>query len=309
MDYINNPKDNGYKSLHVICKCNGLPLEIQLRDDTQHAWATLVEITDQIYKTKLKENDDDCETGLYDFLKLLSKSKNLTLNERKKINNCLQENQFIQKLTTTFSENAIRLRHHWCKQKQVTGTFYLFEVDKKDRPNIKIYDDFIEAEKIYFDNFTKDINISEKNMVMAYISNSSFDAISKAYSNYILIKHTFYDRLLAILANNSGDPLVNSQSLAFIKLIVHCKTYINICEIRIVSQLKANLSKNKKYSEWKTDIVKEFKKSKKLPRISYTDKAKADPDISLYRKKIQTKLRFLMIRLFIYRILNFEIKQ
>lgn len=304
MDYIQNPKENGYKSLHVICKCNGLPIEIQLRDETQHAWATLVEITDQIYKTKLKELNDDCGTGLYDFLKILSKSKNLNLDERRKINECLQNNQFIQKLTSTFSENAIRLRHHWCNQKQFTGTFYLFEVDKKDRPNIKVFDDFIKAEALYFDNFTKDIKISEKNMVMAYISNSSFETISKAYSNYILIKHTFYDKLLAILANNSGDSLINSQSLAYIKLITHCRTYVNICELRIVSKIKANFSKNRKYFEWKNDIAKELNRSKKIPKVSYADKAKFNSDVVLYRRKIQRKLIPIIIRLYIYKLLN-----
>lgn len=30
-DYINNPKDNGYQSLHLICTFHGIPVEIQIR--------------------------------------------------------------------------------------------------------------------------------------------------------------------------------------------------------------------------------------------------------------------------------------
>ena len=69
-DYISNPKETGYKSIHLTCLCEDKHIEIQVRDDTQHSWATLVEITDVIYKTKIKENSDDKGTGLYTFLQL-----------------------------------------------------------------------------------------------------------------------------------------------------------------------------------------------------------------------------------------------
>ena len=35
--YINEPKENGYKSIHVICKSKDKLIEIQIRDNTQHA--------------------------------------------------------------------------------------------------------------------------------------------------------------------------------------------------------------------------------------------------------------------------------
>jgi hypothetical protein len=67
-DYITNPKDDGYRSIHLIYKYRSLVLdkrhyndqriEIQIRTALQHAWATAVEIaqtfTGQAMKSKIK---------------------------------------------------------------------------------------------------------------------------------------------------------------------------------------------------------------------------------------------------------------
>jgi putative GTP pyrophosphokinase len=50
-DYIKNPKKSGYRSLHLVYKYknkyrtdyDGLQVEIQLRTELQHIWATAVE--------------------------------------------------------------------------------------------------------------------------------------------------------------------------------------------------------------------------------------------------------------------------
>ena len=47
-DYIAEPKDSGYKSIHINVTLRGdnRRIEIQLRSLEQHNWATLVETTD-----------------------------------------------------------------------------------------------------------------------------------------------------------------------------------------------------------------------------------------------------------------------
>ena len=41
-DYISNPKDSGYESLHfVIVGSNGYPIEVQARNLCQHVWSIL----------------------------------------------------------------------------------------------------------------------------------------------------------------------------------------------------------------------------------------------------------------------------
>jgi len=63
-DYIHDPKDDGYRSLHLIYRYrstskkhklfNGLKIEIQLRTRLQHAWATAVETVAVFTKQALK---------------------------------------------------------------------------------------------------------------------------------------------------------------------------------------------------------------------------------------------------------------
>lgn len=61
-DYIQNPKESGYRAIHLIYKYsdaryeqyNGLRIEIQLRTWEQHAWATAVEIVDRFKGENLK---------------------------------------------------------------------------------------------------------------------------------------------------------------------------------------------------------------------------------------------------------------
>lgn len=68
-DYIGSPKDDGYRSMHIVVEYasradkhrvyNGQQIEIQIRTHQQHAWATAVEtaeiFTDQALKSKIKK--------------------------------------------------------------------------------------------------------------------------------------------------------------------------------------------------------------------------------------------------------------
>lgn len=42
-DYIAQPKDSGYRALHLIVRRNGYPIEVQLRTIAQDVWANQVE--------------------------------------------------------------------------------------------------------------------------------------------------------------------------------------------------------------------------------------------------------------------------
>lgn len=68
-DYIQNPKPDGYRSVHLIYKYrtksrkrahyNGLRIEIQIRSRLQHAWATAVETVSIFTGQALKSNVGD----------------------------------------------------------------------------------------------------------------------------------------------------------------------------------------------------------------------------------------------------------
>lgn len=58
-DYINYPKTSGYRSIHIIFKCNnGFSIELQIRTQIQHAWATAVETMGTFLKHSLKSSPD-----------------------------------------------------------------------------------------------------------------------------------------------------------------------------------------------------------------------------------------------------------
>jgi len=68
-DYIAQPKNDGYRSIHLVYKYrststkkaayNGLRIEIQLRTQLQHAWATAVETVSMFTGQALKSNVGD----------------------------------------------------------------------------------------------------------------------------------------------------------------------------------------------------------------------------------------------------------
>jgi len=66
-DYISNPKDDGYRSIHLVYKYfnnhspefNELLLEIQLRSRMQHSWATAVETMGTFLGQALKSGQGD----------------------------------------------------------------------------------------------------------------------------------------------------------------------------------------------------------------------------------------------------------
>lgn len=58
-NYIDQPKKDWYRSVHLIWKFNEHSIEIQLRTSIQHDWATALEIVDIFTKQNLKSNQWD----------------------------------------------------------------------------------------------------------------------------------------------------------------------------------------------------------------------------------------------------------
>lgn len=66
-DYVARPKEDGYRSIHLVYQYasatapayNGLHVELQLRTQLQHAWATAVETVDLFTGQAIKTGDPD----------------------------------------------------------------------------------------------------------------------------------------------------------------------------------------------------------------------------------------------------------
>lgn len=79
IDYIKEPKDSGYRSIHLVYKYeknveteNQCRIEIQIRTKIHHAWATAVEVIGTYLRQPLKQSFGDKE--LLDLFKDISKS-------------------------------------------------------------------------------------------------------------------------------------------------------------------------------------------------------------------------------------------
>ena len=82
-DYIRNPKEDGYKSIHLIGKFKNSEgelrsIELQIRTKVQHSWATAVEIVDLFTNQSLKSNSG--KTIWKDFFKYTSHQFSLLEN-------------------------------------------------------------------------------------------------------------------------------------------------------------------------------------------------------------------------------------
>jgi len=65
-DYISNPKESGYRGIHLVYKYNGskenfhgMTVELQIRSKIQHSWATAVEVVGTFTKQALKASIGD----------------------------------------------------------------------------------------------------------------------------------------------------------------------------------------------------------------------------------------------------------
>lgn len=123
-DYVKNPQEDGYRSIHIYLKhsSSNIIVEVQLRTLENHNWATLVEITDLLYNTRLKEIGDDKELLL--FHKLLSEINTIKIEEKYLIIDILKSKNYFKNLSEVFSKNYLVVRKQWLKLETRTNHKY-----------------------------------------------------------------------------------------------------------------------------------------------------------------------------------------
>lgn len=267
-DYIANPQEEGYRSLHLFASVPGYDkiIEIQLRSQQDHSWATLVEITDLLFDSRLKEYKQNKELLRFHFL--LSKVHDLDLNEKREIAATIKKYKYFEKLSTVFSRNYLQVRKQWFDiESKVNHRYFLIETKKDEVPKIKSFSSFNEAEVEYFSLYKTSHNA---NVVLTHLPNPCYNQISMAYSNYILTFHSFLTECYAILENLVGDSLKNRKYFVFFDvynlynslLFIHIRNLLS--EIRAlnnnVNGTSRPLNKRKK-KEWERDIKDQIERN------------------------------------------------
>ena len=268
-DWIEKPQKDGYKSLHlyVTLPNDEKTLEIQIRNQNDHNWATLVEISDLLFDSGLKEFGRNKE--LYTFHKLLAKRESLSIKEKKTIAKTSKKFKYIDKLSEVFVRNHLRVREQWLDiETKSRFKYFLIEATKSDVPKIQAYDNFEDAEVDYFERFK---NNQKANIVLTHLPKPNYNQISIAYSNYILTFHSFEDESSLIFESLIIESLKRGRYFDFFSFFDYHQNIVisritnsfkELVYSRTLTEKKSRQLKRKmtkKEREWQEDIKKELK--------------------------------------------------
>ena len=195
-DYISNPKESGYRGIHLIYKYNGskdkfngMAVELQIRSKIQHSWATAVEVVGAYTKQALKASSG--ESIWLDFFKYVSV-------EFSELENCPRDSCYDGIDTFTKMDecvNALNLferlsafkvaTHALTQDKEKGAGYFIVRLDLEKRlvsysrfgkrqlnEATSFYD---EQERIYEQN---------KSMDVVMVSAGSVRDLKRAYPNY-----------------------------------------------------------------------------------------------------------------------------
>lgn len=209
-DYVKNPRETGYRSIHIYVKdkLTGKPVEIQIRNYRQHNWSTLVEILDVLYGKSIKEGKEKGE--LEEFMRYYSNTSNLTLDEFQRLLSIGDKYRIFERMSSTLTKNYLNIKCQWLQQPK-PGSYFVIEANK-DGSNIQSFCTFDDAENEYYDKY---VNCRDSNIVLTHIPNATFDQISMAYSNYVLAMHAFFNDYRSLVENLIIISARNNKFLLF----------------------------------------------------------------------------------------------
>lgn len=218
-DYINYPKNDGYRSIHLIykynsdktTKYNGLLVEIQVRSKLQHFWATAVETVDHFTKQAIKSNEGIKEW--MDFFRLIStvfanleKTPIVPGTPEDKLELYSQVKNLCHKL------QVIEKIRSWASLIDVIG-----KLEQKHKSHYYLLDLDISTKKLTISTFNK---VDEEKANLAYseaekkasqeksnkdivlVEADTTKDLRKAYPNYFLDTREFISILERYLSNN-----------------------------------------------------------------------------------------------------------
>ena len=215
-DYIKYPKKIGYKGVHIYVKdkTSGKRIEIQIRTTAHHNWATLVEISDLLYDTRLKELGYESNPKFAEFHALMSSDKELTDEEADLVFEMLEERDYITRLSKLFRRNFSEVKKQWGALGK-KSKYFLIEASKNQTPILKAFVNYEDAEREYFETYKRS---QHAEIVLTAISKPSFHQLCIAYANYVLSYHVFIKDVEPIIKNLALRALEENNIRKFKKI-------------------------------------------------------------------------------------------
>jgi len=225
-DYIVNPKEDGYRGYHLVGQFKGADkeqrsIEVQLRTNLQHDWATALEIVDLFTGQKLKSNQGENDWMIFfkkvseqfaimetvHLFKADDRTKRDEYKERiresdKAYESLISTQMYANKLNVVRNFEAyahsLKVVDSRIKDSLFDG-FALIEVntiEKTVKSTLFEHENTAQAEKEYISAEKR--ATKEKGLVVALVSTTAVGGIREAYPNYFADSTEFLKHLLIV---------------------------------------------------------------------------------------------------------------
>lgn len=220
-DYISYPKNDGYRSIHLIYKYNsdkegkrdynGLLVEVQIRSKLQHLWATAIETVDFFTRQAIKSNEGQKEW--MEFFKLVSSAFAImentplvpnTPNNPKELYSQIRKKEIELQVIKVMRgwTNAVRVFEEAVK-KSHNLQFFLLELDiVGEKLNISGYTKNEEEKAILDYAKAEKRNQGKKEYDVVLVGADTSGELKKAYPNYFVDTKEFLLYLQKIINNS-----------------------------------------------------------------------------------------------------------
>lgn len=212
-NYISKPKSSGYRGIHLVYRYNGSKrqfsshfVELQIRSNVQHSWATAVEVVGTFTGESLKASKG--HDAWLNFFKLASvafadiEEKVLEKNANTKDRHDLIK--YIERLNVLPRLRAFAVSAEHIENLKNKGTEYFLLLLEVDKSSIGIFrypknqldsatKKYSELEKEFKENSKKDVVL---------VSAESIKALKKAYPNYFADTTAFSRNIKKIIEAN-----------------------------------------------------------------------------------------------------------
>lgn len=206
-DYLSHPKPSGYRSIHLLYNYQGNKeeykghrIELQIRSQVQHAWATAVEVIDTFRLDNLKSGQGNKEWA--DFFRLTSVAFSDLENGYLNINKNNADRKALSMMVTKLDVIDILIAYSQLTIDYIDKKvgYYIIRLDTKSKEMQYRY--FSEAHilealtcYIKFEHDTKDT--AHQNVVMVHAK--SIQELKRAYPNYFADTANFVKFLKEVL--------------------------------------------------------------------------------------------------------------